>query len=61
MIYQEEKEKGPGFLIYQPKKKVAFLGGREDGYVFVCGIPEVGLIFADFKRWHRRSNESCTP
>ena len=35
VIYQEEKEKGPGSLIYQ--QKVAFLGGREDGYVpYIC-------------------------
>ena len=28
-------------------------------HIFLCGTPEVGLIFADFKRWNRRPNGSC--
>ena len=60
MIYQEEREKRTGSLVYE---KVVYLQGREDGYVShtLCGFPEVGLIFAEFKRWNRRPNRSRRP
>ena len=52
------KGKGPWFPYINRR---SLLGGRKDGHVSytVCGIPEVGPIFADFKRWLEDQTEAA--
>jgi len=51
VMYQGEKEKSTGSLVYPKKKGCSSAVGERMGisHTLVCGIPEVRLIFADLR------------